>query len=700
MITFMRTCYSHKESVQTTPVYRSFNASCKWMRQRSEKFSKSQTGSTTTYAFVSGNNRQDDGFEYDLVGNILKILHRVNDCGINGSVLGSNALDREFEYDPLNRLLSATGRESGTQNQNDYLYADAPAPGTPNANNVQAYTRKYQYDKMGNVLQVKQQGSNGFTRKFGYITDVNTLEKISDNSDVLIEDFTYDACGNQLTAGVSRHYIWTAANRLLVYKNQTGSSDPTIFAQYDYDGAGNRISKLVRTGTAGNPVYERTIYIDGIFEYHKLENGTTYEKNYVHIMDASAGSAQASRIAMVRVGDTFPDDISESITYHLENQIKSSSARLDTNGTVIDREEYCPFGDSSLRTFSKKRYRYVGKEKDMESGLYYYGARYYSAWTCRFISVDALAKKYNQLTPYQNAGNNPINDRDIDGNKGEKTAKGGGGDKGGKGDKSKGEDGDKASSDNIEIHTDEPLDINSVGDLLPSTAEDGTRIDIVTSNVDQDKYNDERIVNTFDQDSGTWNSQYQGTYKEDLDPHFPVPAGGVNKGQIKNVKGNSTAHSPDTNETQSNSNISDTTPQEESKQPAKTNSVEKANEMIGPYLGPKGAAAKAIETFAEDQSIAPKLKSKDVPNLTSWNKQIKGFKKAAEWANKFGRFLGISSAISNVIDAVGHARGGHRKKALISIGKAAVDIGMLYVKATPVGLFASLIWGIGSNYIK
>jgi len=349
----------------------------------------------------------------------MKILHRVNDCGINGSVLGSNAIDREFEYDPLNRLLSVTGRESGTQNQNDYLYADAPAPGTPNANNVQAYTRKYQYDKMGNVLQVKQQGSNGFTRKFGYITDVNTLEKISDNSDVLIEDFTYDECGNQLTAGVSRHYIWTAANRLLVYKNQTGSSDPTIFAQYDYDGAGNRTSKLVRTGTAGNPVYARTIYIDGIFEYHILENGTTYEKNYVHVMD------DQSRIAMVRVGDTFPDDITESITYNLENQIKSSSARLDENGTVIDREEYYPFGDSSLRTFSKKRYRYVGKEKDLESGLYYYGARYYSAWTCRFISVDALAKKYNQLTPYQNAGNNPINDRDIDGNQGENSKKGG-----------------------------------------------------------------------------------------------------------------------------------------------------------------------------------------------------------------------------------------------------------------------------------
>gem|GEM_PF-6061005 len=118
------------------------------------------------------------------------------------------------------------------------------------------------------------------------------------------------------------------------------------------------------------------------------------------------------------LGSSFPDDITDAITYNLESQIGSSVARLDTNGTVIDKEEYYPFGDSSLRTFTKKRYRYVGKEKDLESGLYYYGARYYAAWTCRFISVDKLAANYMQLTPYQNAGNNPINDYDIDGNQG------------------------------------------------------------------------------------------------------------------------------------------------------------------------------------------------------------------------------------------------------------------------------------------
>jgi RHS repeat-associated protein len=387
------------------------------LRQRSEKYNKTQVGNTITYAYNSGTVRQDDGFNFDLVGNILKILNRVTDCGINGSVLGSDKLDRTFEYDPIYRLTKADGRESDTQSGNNYLYNDAPAPGSPNANNVRAYNRTYSYDKLGNVQNVKQGGTNGFTRNFVYNTGENTLQKVEDSSSILIESFTYDANGNQLTTSGSRNYVWSHADQLICYKNQVGTSNPTVFTQYDYSGQ-ERVSKLVRTGTATTPIYERTIYIDGVFEYVKLENGTSFEKNYIHIMDApSTGSGQARRIAEIRVnvGAAFPGDITDSVTYHIENQIGSCCSRINTVGAFIDKEEYYPFGDSSLRTFTYKRYRYVGKERDAESGLYYYGARYYAAWTCRFISVDPLAKDYMYLTPYNYANNNPIDDFDIDG---------------------------------------------------------------------------------------------------------------------------------------------------------------------------------------------------------------------------------------------------------------------------------------------
>ena len=60
-------------------------------------------------------------------------------------------------------------------------------------------------------------------------------------------------------------------------------------------------------------------------------------------------------------------------------------------------------------------YRYCGKERDEESGMYYYGARYYLPWTCRFVSVDPMAGKFTYYTPYQYAGNRPINFIDLDG---------------------------------------------------------------------------------------------------------------------------------------------------------------------------------------------------------------------------------------------------------------------------------------------
>jgi len=63
----------------------------------------------------------------------------------------------------------------------------------------------------------------------------------------------------------------------------------------------------------------------------------------------------------------------------------------------------------------RNRYRYVGKEKDEESGMYYYGARYYAPWLCRFVSVDPLKADYPYLTPYNYAGNKPITHMDIDG---------------------------------------------------------------------------------------------------------------------------------------------------------------------------------------------------------------------------------------------------------------------------------------------
>ena len=187
--------------------------------------------------------------------------------------------------------------------------------------------------------------------------------------------------------------------------NQTGTSEPTVYTQYLYAG-GTRVKKITRKSSGDKYI---TVYIDGIFEhsYHlDGSNDMDEELNELHIMD------DQTRVAMLRTGY---DDGTPFTKYILSDHLGSSNVILETSGAVYNREEYYPFGETSFGAFGKKRYRYVGKEKDEESGLYYYGARYFQPWSCRFISVDPLAADYPFYTPYQYAGNKPINFIDLDG---------------------------------------------------------------------------------------------------------------------------------------------------------------------------------------------------------------------------------------------------------------------------------------------
>ena len=62
-------------------------------------------------------------------------------------------------------------------------------------------------------------------------------------------------------------------------------------------------------------------------------------------------------------------------------------------------------------------YMITSKEMDDNTGLYYYGARYYEPVVSRWLSVDPLAEKYPGWTPYNYVMNNPIRFIDPDGHK-------------------------------------------------------------------------------------------------------------------------------------------------------------------------------------------------------------------------------------------------------------------------------------------
>lgn len=69
------------------------------------------------------------------------------------------------------------------------------------------------------------------------------------------------------------------------------------------------------------------------------------------------------------------------------------------------------------RSYSSLTYRYGfnGKENDNETNTQDYGFRIYNPALGRFLSVDPLTKNYPWYTPYQFAGNKPINSIDLDG---------------------------------------------------------------------------------------------------------------------------------------------------------------------------------------------------------------------------------------------------------------------------------------------
>jgi RHS repeat-associated protein len=358
--------------------------------------------------------KQDCQYDFDLAGNIVNMMDDSPNAGVGGS---SSALSRDFTYDALYRLLTATGRESGDFANSSTPWDDSFYVPDNSHTNTRAYTRTYTYDQLGNMLKVNHNGGTGniFNRWFNdyntaptaaYQTS-NFATKVKYGSSTITNSF--DSNGNMVSEGSSRHFEWDYADQMRVYRTQTGTSIPSEYAHYLYDAGGNRVKKIVWK-QGGNSVI--SVYIDGGFEhlYKRSSGGTKSEEhNELQVMDGR------SRIASVRVGTAFSGDTSPVVRYTLEDHLGIASFSLDDTGSLTHREEYFPFGETAFGGYGKKRYRFCGKERDEESGLYYYGARYYMPWQCRFVSVDPLAGEYPFYTPYQYASNKPIVAIDLDG---------------------------------------------------------------------------------------------------------------------------------------------------------------------------------------------------------------------------------------------------------------------------------------------
>ena len=104
--------------------------------------------------------------------------------------------------------------------------------------------------------------------------------------------------------------------------------------------------------------------------------------------------------------------------YYHTDHLGSSSYITNLDGEVVQHIEYVPFGEVFIEERNNiwnTPYLFNAKEFDEETGLYYYGARYYDPRVCNFISVDKFAEKYPYFTPYCYTANSPQKFIDING---------------------------------------------------------------------------------------------------------------------------------------------------------------------------------------------------------------------------------------------------------------------------------------------
>jgi RHS repeat-associated protein len=108
--------------------------------------------------------------------------------------------------------------------------------------------------------------------------------------------------------------------------------------------------------------------------------------------------------------------------YYLKDHLGSVRVVLSAQGTVVQATNYYPSGtviaDNPRRTDQGVQpYKYNGKELDRTHNLdfYNYEARSFDPTLMRFTSVDPMAEKYYNVSPYAYCANNPVNVIDPNG---------------------------------------------------------------------------------------------------------------------------------------------------------------------------------------------------------------------------------------------------------------------------------------------
>lgn len=377
--------------------------------------------STRTTRPGGANPLQDLTYSYDPIGNITSIGDTAQQTiFFNNQVVSPNS---GYTYDALYRLVGASGREHiGQATTATVDWDDSARMGfsVPLANDTQAmrnYTEAYEYDPVGNLLALSHTASGGnWTRTYSYLAGSNQLASTSIAGTT--ERYAYDPHGNITTMPHLSLMQWDWKDQLRATAMQVVTSGIPQTTYFCYDGSGERIVKA--TYGRNGAILSRRVYLGSyeLYREYAVDGAVSLERDAISL---TSGKRRFSIIETVTLDRTGAGGLmSPLIRYQLGNQVESSLIELDGGAAMLSYEEYYPFGSTSFQSASAaaqvipKRYRYTGRERDGESGLYYHGARYYAPWLGRWVSCDP-AGLVDGPDRYVYAANNPIRMQDPTG---------------------------------------------------------------------------------------------------------------------------------------------------------------------------------------------------------------------------------------------------------------------------------------------
>jgi RHS repeat-associated protein len=260
-------------------------------------------------------------------------------------------------------------------------------------------TQNFAYDSLGRIAEAYTTGPNwgetytidawGNLTNFGTVAGKTQSEQLNAapaGVNNQLPGFGYDAAGN-LNSNGTIGYNYDMESHFTKF---VGSSSDI----YLYDGDGNRVKKSASSitlywyGASGNVLDETS------------GNGTMVSE-YIYFN----GNRVARR------------DADNSVKYYFSDKLGSASVITDNQGTMppLAESDYYPYGgETPITSGDSNHYKFTGKERDGESGLDYFGARYYGSNMGRFqrpdpviITPERLANP-QELNLYAYVANNPL----------------------------------------------------------------------------------------------------------------------------------------------------------------------------------------------------------------------------------------------------------------------------------------------------